>query len=72
MIVRAPLFSDQSGSRTRLTAYLYRLLAVHPGPAVSADAAASPAGAGTVRIRLLLAELVLNHLVREHRPGRDP
>jgi tetratricopeptide (TPR) repeat protein/transcriptional regulator with XRE-family HTH domain len=51
-------------------ARLFRLLAVHPGPDVSVDAAASLAGAGQPATRRLLAELDRKHLVREHRPGR--
>jgi tetratricopeptide (TPR) repeat protein/transcriptional regulator with XRE-family HTH domain len=49
-------------------ARLFRLLAVHPGPDISVEAAASLAG--VARVRPLLDELVRTHLVREHRPGR--
>ncbi|MFI7597786.1 tetratricopeptide repeat protein [Actinoplanes sp. NPDC049681] len=51
-------------------ARLFRLLAIHPGPDVTAAAAASLTGAGTTGVRPLLSELVHNHLLREHRRGR--
>ncbi|MFI6098044.1 AfsR/SARP family transcriptional regulator [Lentzea sp. NPDC051213] len=49
-------------------ARLFRLLGLHPGPDVSAAAAA--ALSGVAQIRPLLAELTRAHLLTEHRPDR--
>jgi tetratricopeptide (TPR) repeat protein len=51
-------------------ARLFRLLSLHPGPDVTAPAAASLAGVPTTQERRLLAELTRAHLVEEHTPGR--
>jgi DNA-binding SARP family transcriptional activator/tetratricopeptide (TPR) repeat protein len=51
-------------------ARMFRLLGVHPGPDISATAAASLAGASPVQARQALAELAGWHLVTEHLPGR--
>jgi DNA-binding SARP family transcriptional activator/tetratricopeptide (TPR) repeat protein len=51
-------------------ARLFRLFGVHPGPDVSAAAAASLTGAPVRQVRPLLAELTRNNLISEHRPGR--
>lgn len=51
-------------------ARLFRLLGLHPGPDISAAAAASLAGAAPARVRAELAELVRAHLVVESVPGR--
>jgi DNA-binding SARP family transcriptional activator/tetratricopeptide (TPR) repeat protein len=51
-------------------ARLFRLLGLHPGPDLSAPAAASLAGLSRARARSLLAELAHAHLVVEHQPGR--
>lgn len=51
-------------------ARLYRLLGLHPGPDISARAAASLAGVAPAQIRALLAELTRTHLLTEHLPGR--
>lgn len=51
-------------------AQLFRLLGLHPGPDVTAPAAASLAGIPADRSRALLAELVRAHLLTEHVPGR--
>ncbi|MBU2668099.1 helix-turn-helix transcriptional regulator [Actinoplanes bogorensis] len=51
-------------------ARLFRLLAVHPGPDLPVEAAASLAGVELRAARAGLAELIRFHLVREHRPGR--
>jgi tetratricopeptide (TPR) repeat protein len=48
-------------------ARLFRLLSIHPGPEVSAPAAASLAGAPS---GVALEELIRAHLVIEQRPGR--
>jgi tetratricopeptide (TPR) repeat protein len=49
---------------------LFRLLGLHPGPDISAAAAASLAGLAPARTRPLLAELTRTCLVVEHQPGR--
>ncbi|GGO95778.1 AfsR/SARP family transcriptional regulator [Wenjunlia tyrosinilytica] len=51
-------------------ARLFRLLALHPGPDISAHAAASVAGLPLRQARPLLAELTGAHLLTEHAPGR--
>jgi tetratricopeptide (TPR) repeat protein len=51
-------------------ARLFRLLGLHPGPDVSAPAAASLAGIPYGSCRRLLAELTRAHLLVEHAPGR--
>jgi DNA-binding SARP family transcriptional activator/tetratricopeptide (TPR) repeat protein len=51
-------------------ARLFRLLALHPGPDIGTQAAASLAALPTGQARLLLAELAQAHLVAEDRPGR--
>ena len=52
------------------TARMFRLLGLHPGPDITAAAAASLAGIAPDRARVLLAELTRGHLLSEHRPGR--
>jgi tetratricopeptide (TPR) repeat protein len=49
---------------------LFRLLGLHPGPDISARAAASLAGLPPGTIRPLLAELTRAHLAAELSPGR--
>ncbi|HTT53714.1 MAG TPA: BTAD domain-containing putative transcriptional regulator [Streptosporangiaceae bacterium] len=49
---------------------LFRLLGLHPGPDVSAAAAASLAGQPLPEARRELAELTRAHLLAEHVPGR--
>lgn len=51
-------------------ARLFRLQGLHPGPDITAPAAASLAGLPLRRTRALLAELTRAHLVTEHTPGR--
>jgi tetratricopeptide (TPR) repeat protein/DNA-binding XRE family transcriptional regulator len=51
-------------------AQLLRLLGLHPGPDICAEAAASLAGLSPHRTRPILAELVRTHLITEHLPGR--
>ncbi|WP_422773400.1 BTAD domain-containing putative transcriptional regulator [Plantactinospora sp. WMMC1484] len=51
-------------------ARLFRLLGLHPGPDVSAPAAASMAGLPLPRVRPLLAGLTRAHLLAEDQPGR--
>ena len=51
-------------------ARLFRLLGIHPGPDISAPAAASLAGVEPEGARQLLAELARFHLIDAHAPGR--
>jgi DNA-binding SARP family transcriptional activator/tetratricopeptide (TPR) repeat protein len=51
-------------------ARLFRLLGLHPGPDISAPAAASLAGLPHDRVRRLLVALTRAHLLTEHVPGR--
>jgi DNA-binding SARP family transcriptional activator/Flp pilus assembly protein TadD len=51
-------------------ARLFRLLGVHPGPDISASAAASLAGIPATLARQQLTELTRAHLLSEHVPGR--
>ncbi|WP_158299942.1 AfsR/SARP family transcriptional regulator [Glycomyces paridis] len=51
-------------------ARLFRLLGLHPGPDVTAPAAASLAAAPVREVRRSLAELAGEHLLTEHEPGR--
>jgi len=51
-------------------ARLLRLIGLHPGPDLTASAAASLAGLAVKPTRRLLAELADMHLVIEHAPGR--
>jgi DNA-binding SARP family transcriptional activator/tetratricopeptide (TPR) repeat protein len=67
--VRA-VFSWSYTALDKPAARLFRLLGVHPGPDISAAAAASLAGLPAAQARLLLAELARACLVTEHVPGR--
>ncbi len=51
-------------------ARLFRLLGLHPGPDITAPAAASLAGAPVGQVQPVLADLVDAHLVTEHSAGR--
>jgi len=51
-------------------ARLFRLLGLHPGPDISAAAAASLAGVARDQATTLLAELARAHLLTEQLPGR--
>src|SRR5262249_7142610 len=51
-------------------ARLFRLLSVHPGPDITAAAAASLAGIPAADTRPLLAELTGMHLISQHIAGR--
>jgi tetratricopeptide (TPR) repeat protein len=51
-------------------ARLFRLLGLHPGPEITAAAAASLAGADLARVQRALMELARCHLVTEQVPGR--
>ncbi|TLS42699.1 AfsR family transcriptional regulator [Streptomyces montanus] len=52
------------------SARLFRLLSVHPGPDIAADAGAVLADLPARRVRLILDELADAHLLTEHTPGR--
>jgi tetratricopeptide (TPR) repeat protein len=52
------------------TARLFRLLGLHPGPDLSAPAAASLTGLALAQVRLSLTELTRANLLTEHTPGR--
>jgi DNA-binding SARP family transcriptional activator/tetratricopeptide (TPR) repeat protein len=67
--VRA-VFSWSYEQLSPAAARLFRLLGIHPGPDISAPAAASLAGAQPRRAIRLLAELARFHLVTEHVAGR--
>jgi DNA-binding SARP family transcriptional activator/tetratricopeptide (TPR) repeat protein len=67
--VRA-VFSWSYHSLTPAAARLFRLLGLHPGPDVSAAAAASLAGHPPVQTRPLLAELARANILTEHTAGR--
>ncbi|GLZ01929.1 XRE family transcriptional regulator [Actinoplanes sp. NBRC 103695] len=49
---------------------LFRLLGLHPGPDLTAGAAAALAGSPEAEVAPLLAELTRLHLLAQHRPGR--
>jgi DNA-binding SARP family transcriptional activator len=67
--VRA-VFSWSYRQLSGAAARMYRLLGLHPGPDISAPAAASLAGVDEPAARRLLAELARAHLAAEHVPGR--
>ncbi len=51
-------------------ARMFRLLGAHPGPDITAAAAASLAGVSLRQARQALNELTIAHMVAEHAPGR--
>jgi tetratricopeptide (TPR) repeat protein len=67
--VRA-VFSWSYRQLSPAAARMFRLLGLHPGPDISAPAAASLAAAGEPEARRLLGELARGHLIGEHSPGR--
>ncbi|WP_436532743.1 BTAD domain-containing putative transcriptional regulator [Actinoplanes sp. HUAS TT8] len=67
--VRA-VFSWSYSALTPAAARMFRLLGLHPGPDISADAAAGLAARPLPEARALLAELIRASLLTEHRPGR--
>jgi transcriptional regulator with XRE-family HTH domain len=67
--VRA-VFSWSYEQLSPAAAGLFRLLGVHPGPDISAPAAASLAAAEPTPTRRLLAELAGAHSIFQHAPGR--
>ncbi|MBQ0852320.1 tetratricopeptide repeat protein [Streptomyces sp. BH-SS-21] len=64
------VFSRSYDALGPAAARLFRLLGLHPGPDVTAPAAASLAGETPARARALLAELTRTHLLAETVPGR--
>jgi DNA-binding SARP family transcriptional activator len=52
------------------TARMFRLLGIHPGPDISAPAAASLAGIPLDQALQALGQLTRTHLLTEHAPGR--
>ena len=64
------VFSWSYRDLTQGAARLFRLLGIHPGPDLSAPAAASLAGQALSETRSQLAELARAHLIFEHTPGR--
>ena len=67
--VRA-VFSWSTHHLTPAAARMFRLLGLHPGPAITASAAASLAGVPPAAARRDLSELTRAHLITEHTPGR--
>jgi tetratricopeptide (TPR) repeat protein/transcriptional regulator with XRE-family HTH domain len=67
--VRA-VFSWSYQQLSPAAARMFRLLGVHPGPDISAAAAASLAAVSEPQARRLLRELTRAHLVTEHAPAR--
>ncbi len=63
------VFSWSYQSLSHQAARMFRLLAAHPEPEITAAAAASVAGVGPERARQLLTELVLANLLAEHADG---
>jgi DNA-binding SARP family transcriptional activator/tetratricopeptide (TPR) repeat protein len=63
------VFSWSYRTLSPAAARLFRLLGLHVGPELTAQAAASLAGLPVVDVRPLLAELADTHLVTEHTPG---
>lgn len=63
-------FSSSYRSLSGPAARMFRLLGVHPGPDISAPAAASLAGIPLPQARDALRELAQGHLLAEHTPGR--
>ena len=64
------VFSWSYRQLTPEAARMFRLLGLHPGPDISAAAAASLAGLPPAHAGRLLGELVRAHLVSEQPPGR--
>ncbi|MEU1882589.1 BTAD domain-containing putative transcriptional regulator [Streptosporangium sp. NPDC020072] len=64
------VFSWTYGALEEDAARLFRLLGLHPGPEVSAGAAAALMGAGLAEVTPLLDRLTADHLLRSRFPGR--
>jgi len=65
-----PVFAGSYRALGAPTARLFRLLAVHPGPAVGVPAAASLGGVTPAQAGASLAELAGASMISEYRPGR--
>ncbi|MBV9451048.1 MAG: tetratricopeptide repeat protein [Streptosporangiaceae bacterium] len=64
------VFSWSIHHLTQAAARMFHMLALHPGPDVTAIAVASLAGVSPVVARRDLDELTCAHLITEHKPGR--
>jgi len=64
------VFSCSYQALGREAGRLFRLLGLHPGPDISASAAASLAGQPLAQVERQLAGLTQAHLLAEHQPGR--
>jgi tetratricopeptide (TPR) repeat protein len=64
------VFSWSHGTLSDPAARMFRLLGIHPGPDVSAPAAASLAGVRLDQAREALTELTRGHMLAEPSPGR--
>jgi DNA-binding SARP family transcriptional activator len=64
------VFSWSTHHLTPAAACMFRLLGLHPGPDITATAAASLGGIPPAAARRDLGELIRAHLVTEHTPGR--
>ncbi|HEY7147540.1 MAG TPA: tetratricopeptide repeat protein, partial [Streptosporangiaceae bacterium] len=64
------VFSSSYRALSPDTARMFRLLGLHPGPDITAAAAASLTGISRDRARVLLTELTRGHLLSEQAPGR--
>jgi DNA-binding SARP family transcriptional activator len=64
------VFSWSCQQLSEPAARMFRLLGVHPGPDISAPAAASVAGVPPGQARQALAELARSNLITEHAAGR--
>jgi DNA-binding SARP family transcriptional activator/tetratricopeptide (TPR) repeat protein len=64
------VFSWSYRQLSQSAARMFRLLGLHPGPDISAAAAASLGGTGEADTRRAVEELTSAHLVTEHVPGR--
>jgi DNA-binding SARP family transcriptional activator len=65
-----PVFSWSYQTLGEAAARMFRLLGIHPGPDITAAAAASLAAVDRDRARAALDELTRAHLLIEHVPGR--
>jgi transcriptional regulator with XRE-family HTH domain len=63
-------FASSYRALSPAAARLFRLLGLHPGPDLTADAAAALAGCAPAAGVILLRELTRLHLLTEHQPGR--
>lgn len=64
------MFSWSVQALSRLGAWMFGRLGIHPGPDISLAAASSLAATGRDQARAVLGELTAAHLLTEHYPGR--